>query len=322
MTTAESSVSDSISLGPGREFDVIRDLVRRWGTAARGIGDDAAVLDIPAGSRLVASTDATVENVHFRREWLDPAEIGYRAATAALSDLAAMAASPIAMLVAMSIPRDWRAAVGEIAEGIGDAARLFAAPITGGNLTGGAELALTVTVLGATARPLGRDGARVGDLLYLTGTLGGPRCALAAWESGRAPTAEHRARFARPTARIREALWLASRGATASIDISDGLVADVRHIAAASGVDACIEVDAIPVVSGASPREAAVSGEEYELAVTANRAIDEHAFAREFGVPLTRVGVITAAGAGGAEVLLRSHGKFVDLPAGHDHFSR
>src|SRR5574338_512487 len=126
---AGRSLSDSISLGPGREFDVIRDLVRRWGSAAQGIGDDAAVLDVPAGSRLVASTDATVENVHFRRGWLSPSDVGYRAATAALSDLAAMAATPIAMLVAMCVPARWRSSVGEIAEGIGRASRAFEAPI-------------------------------------------------------------------------------------------------------------------------------------------------------------------------------------------------
>src|SRR4051812_44622747 len=97
-----------MSLGPGREFDVIRDLVRRWGDSARGIGDDAAVLDVPAGNRLLASTDATVENVHFRRDWLTPEEIGYRAAAAALSDLAAMGATPIAILVALCVPERWR----------------------------------------------------------------------------------------------------------------------------------------------------------------------------------------------------------------------
>ena len=315
-------MSDSISLGPGREFDVIRDLVRRWGSAARGIGDDAAILDVPAGSRLVASTDATVENVHFRRAWLEPAEVGYRAATAALSDLAAMAASPIAMLVAMSIPAGWRDVVGEIADGIGDAARAFDAPITGGNLTTGSELALTVTVLGAATRPVGRDGARVGDILYVTGTLGGPRSALIAWEAGRSPAAEHRARFARPVARIREARWLAGHGATAAIDVSDGLIADVRHLAAASGVEACLELDAIPVVSGVPPGDAALSGEEYELVVVASNPIDEHAFAREFGVPLTRIGTMHAAVESGSTVRIRSHGKFVDLPGGHDHFSR
>lgn len=315
-------MSDTISLGPGREFDVIRDLVRRWGSVARGIGDDAAVLDVPAGSRLVASTDATVENVHFRRAWLTPTEVGYRAATAALSDLAAMAASPIAMLVAMSIPDDWRESVGAIADGIGDAARRFDTPITGGNLTSGKELALTVTVLGTTPHPLGRDAARPGDALYVTGTLGGPKRAIAAWESGRDPRPDHRARFVHPSARIREALWLAEHGATCAIDISDGLVGDIRHIASASGVDVAIELDAIPVVSGSSSQDAATSGEEYELVVAAPTPLDEHAFARTFGVPLTQIGAVSATAGDAPRVRLRSHGKFVDLSGGHDHFSR
>ena len=313
-------MSDSMSLGPGREFDVIRDLVRRWGESAQGIGDDAAILDVPAGSHLVASTDASVENVHFRREWLTPEEIGYRAAAAALSDLAAMAATPIAILVALCVPVRWREHLIRIADGIGSASRAFHAPITGGNLTSGAELSLTVTVLGYATRPVSRDGARSGDLLYVTGTLGGPGRALNAWEQGRTPSAEDRARFARPTPRIREALWLASHGATAAIDISDGLVADVGHLAAASAVDICVELDAIPVVGGASPLAASASGEEYEIAVTSSLPVDEHAFAREFGVPLTRVGVAAEA-TGVPQARLRSHGTFVDLPAGHDHFS-
>jgi thiamine-monophosphate kinase len=311
-----------VSLGPGREFDVIRDLVRRWGTAAQGIGDDAAVLDVPPGTKLVASTDATVENVHFRRAWLEPEEVGYRAATAALSDLAAMAARPIAMLIAMAVPVAWRDEVGAIAEGIGAASRAFAAPIAGGNLTRGNELALTITVLGATAHPLRRNGARVGDAVYVTGTLGGPRRALQAWASGVTPAAEHRARFARPVARIREALWLASHGATAAIDVSDGLGQDARHLAVASGVDACIELAAVPVVGDVSPMDALASGEEYELVVTASAPFDEHGFARHCGVPLTRVGVITEPAATPGIVRVRAGTTFVDLPDGHDHFSR
>lgn len=82
-------------MGPGREFDAVRALLDQWGAAAVGIGDDCAVLDVPAGSRLVVSTDSTVEDVHFRRAWLTPEEIGWRAATAALSDLAAMGSTPI-----------------------------------------------------------------------------------------------------------------------------------------------------------------------------------------------------------------------------------
>ena len=301
---------------------MIRDLVTRWGTAAKGIGDDAAVLDVPQGSRLVASTDATVENVHFRREWLSPSDVGYRAATAALSDLAAMAATPIAMLVAMCIPESWRASVGEIAEGIGEASRAFNAPITGGNLTSGTELALTVTVLGHSPHPLRRDSVSVGDMLYVTGTLGGPRCAIAAWERGGQPQPEHRARFVRPTARIAEARWLAEHGAVAAIDVSDGLISDLRHLAAASGVDVCVELDAIPAMSGAAVQDAARSGEEYEVVVAAHAPIDEHAFAAAFGAPLTRIGVATVPLYNAPDVRLRSHGKFVDLPRGHDHFSR
>jgi thiamine monophosphate kinase len=147
-------------------------------------GNTLAQPDHSAIAGSSASTDATVENVHFRREWLAPSEIGYRAATAALSDLAAMAAVPVAMLVAMSVPERWREQLGGIAEGIGDASRSFNAPITGGNLTTGSELSLTVTVLGYAARPLARDLARGGDAVYVTGLLGGPGRALAAWESG------------------------------------------------------------------------------------------------------------------------------------------
>jgi len=313
-------LSDTVPLGAGREFDVIRDLVRRWGDSARGIGDDAAILDVPAGSRLVASTDASVENVHFRRHWLTPQEIGYRAAAAALSDLAAMAATPIAMLVALCVPERWRGDLVGIADGIGDASRSFHAPIMGGNLTSGNDLSVTVTVLGNATRPVRRNGAHPGDALYVTGTLGGPRSALLAWESGTTPRADDRARFARPTPRIREAIWLAAHGATSAIDISDGLASDAGHLAAASGVDMCIELDAIPVMGHTLPIEAAQSGEEYELAVTSASRLDEHAFAKEFGVPLTRVGVATLP-LGLPQARLRSHGTFVDLPAGHDHFS-
>jgi thiamine-monophosphate kinase len=313
---------DGASLGPGREFDIIRDLVRRWGDAARGIGDDAAVVDVPAGTQLVASTDATVENVHFRREWITPNEIGYRAAAAALSDLAAMAATPLGMLVALCVPESWRPRLSEIADGIGDASRVVNAPIIGGNLTRGTELSLTITVLGSVAKPLRRDGARAGDAVYVTGTLGGTGRAMAAWEVGGMPPPENRTRFARPTPRIREAIWLATHDATAAIDVSDGLVADAGHIAAASGVDICIELDAVPVVAGETPTRAIVSGEEYELAVTTRTPFDLHAFAREFGVPLTRIGTVVPAGDERPRVRLRSRGAFVDPPPGHDHFSR
>ena len=314
-------MSENIGLGPGREFDVIRELVRRWGPTARGIGDDAAVLDVPPGSRLVVSTDASVENVHFRSAWLTPKQIGFRATVAALSDLAAMAATPIGILVALTVPHEWQQNLVAIADGIGEAARTYDAPIRGGNLARGSELSLTITALGHSVQPIGRNGAHAGDHVYVTGTLGGPERAVLALEQHQAPTPEQRARFVRPSARIREALWLAAHGITAAIDISDGLMADAGHVASASGVDLCLELDAIPVMQGVSPMDAANGGEEYELLVTSSVPLDEHAFAHEFGVPITRVGVARPPEPT-PSARLRARGAFVDLPAGHDHFSR
>ena len=309
----------SVALGPGREFDVVRELVARWGGRASGIGDDAAVLDVPAGTRLVASTDGSIENVHFRRGWLTSHEIGYRATVAAMSDLAAMASTPFAMLVAMAIPESWRGEVSAMGDGIAEAASAAGARIVGGNTTGGAVLSLTLTVLGHAERPLGRGGARAGDAIYVTGRLGGPLAALRAWEAGGAPSASARDRFAHPTPRLAEARWLAEHGAVAAIDISDGLLADLRHLTAASSVRMAIDLERVPLSGDLAARDAIASGEEYELAVTASPDLDADAFVDRFGVPLSRVGDVSAGDAG---VDVREGGTCVDLPAGHDHFSR
>jgi len=309
-------------LGPGREFDAIREMQRRWGAAAQGLGDDSAVLDVPAGERLCVSTDSSVEDVHFRRGWLAPAEIGYRAAVAALSDLAAMAARPLGMLVAIAVPPRWRDALFEIADGVGDAAQATGAPILGGDTTGGEALTITVTVLGAARAPLLRSGARAGHLVYVTGALGGPAAALRAFLRGEAPAADDRARFARPAARIPEAQWLAAHGAAAAVDVSDGLLADVGHLAAASGVRVVLDLDRLPTVAGADAREAAGSGEEYELVVTSPAPLDERAFEAAFGTRLTGIGLVHAGDGGAGDVEARSGGARVDLPAGYDHLSR
>ncbi|HRN54682.1 MAG TPA: AIR synthase related protein, partial [Gemmatimonadaceae bacterium] len=110
-------MSAHVAMGPGREFDAVRALLEQWGPAARGVGDDGAVLDVPPGEKLVVSTDTTVEEVHFRRAWLAPEEIGWRATQAALSDLAAMGARPLGVLLALTVPRDWRGELPALAEG-------------------------------------------------------------------------------------------------------------------------------------------------------------------------------------------------------------
>jgi thiamine-monophosphate kinase len=308
--------SAGVGMGPGGEFDLIRMMLERWGDLARGIGDDAALLDVPRGERLVVSTDASVEGRHFRRHWLTPTEIGQRAVAAALSDLAAMAATPLGVLVSLALPDGDTGLLPQLADGIGQAVRAAGTVIVGGNMTAAAELSITTTVLGSAHAPLTRSGARAGDALYVTGRLGGPAAALAAWNAGLTPAGAHRQRFAAPAPRLVEARWLARAGATAAIDISDGLAAEVEHLAAASGVRVELDPVSVPVMEGATFEGACAGGEEYELLVAAAATLDVAAFMARFGVPLTRVGT----------VLPRSpdtdHRARVVGRGGHDHFSR
>ncbi|MBC7790826.1 MAG: thiamine-phosphate kinase [Anaerolineae bacterium] len=307
-----------IALGGGKEFDLIRAMRSRWGNRASGIGDDAAILEVPAGERLVVSTDASIENVHFRRDWLTPEEIGYRAATSALSDLAAMAATPFAVLVALSMPEEWVPDLPAIADGIGEAASIVGAQIVGGDLTRASELAIGVTVLGHAQNVLSRSGASVGDSVFVTGTFGGPASAVLAFEHGETPGTWARERFARPQARIREARWLADHGARAAIDISDGLLADLAHIARASGVRITVDLDALPVGEGMDAIRAASGGEEYELAIAAPIGLEIETFTREFGLQLSRIGAIEA---GDARVDVTYRGDRVAPPVSWNHFS-
>jgi thiamine-monophosphate kinase len=307
---------ENIALGPGKEFDIVRSLLTEWGDTAERIGDDAAVLEVPAGEKLVVSTDTSLDGVHFRREWLNHFEIGYRATAAALSDLAAMAARPLGLVIALTLPEADRDEARAIATGIGEGASAVLCPIVGGDLSSGKVLSLTITALGSSARPLSRAGARTGQRVYVTGRLGGPAAALRAWRAGKEPTERDRVRFANPVPRIDAAIGLAERGATSGIDVSDGLIADLAHIAAASNV--CIEIDLarIPRLDGIPPLEAASSGEEYEIVVTAPE-IDVAQFSSEFGLDLTEIGRVVA---GSPRVELLQDGKQVTAPAGFDHF--
>jgi thiamine-monophosphate kinase len=309
---------DHIELGSGVEFDLIRAMIGEWGESAGGIGDDASILDVPPGERLIVTTDTSIDGIHFRREWLSSHEIGYRATAAALSDLAAMAARPLGLVMAITLPEGDRGKLLSLAKGIGESARMAGCPIVGGDLSHGASLSLTITAFGTSKKPLSRAGARVGERVYVTGALGGPAAAVRAWLAGGEPAAADRARFARPMPRIEAALALDARGASAAVDISDGLIADLGHVAAASGVHIEIDAERIPLVVGVTALDAAASGEEYELAVTAPR-IDERDFSTAFGVPLTEIGRIVAGSAG---VDLLEKGKKTMIPGGYDHFQR
>src|SRR4051794_17616824 len=176
--TDENADDGNIDLRPGKEFDLVRTLLAEWGQPAQQIGDDAAVITVPAGAKVVVTTDTSVEGIHFRREWLNSFEIGYRATAAALSDLAAMAARPLGILIALTLPKGDRNEAREIAIGIREGASAVLCPIVGGDLSAGESLSLTITALGSAARPLARSGGKVGQRVYVTGKLGGPAAAV------------------------------------------------------------------------------------------------------------------------------------------------
>ncbi|HUQ98965.1 MAG TPA: thiamine-phosphate kinase [Gemmatimonadaceae bacterium] len=318
MTEAVQPGARNIDLGPGKEFDLVRSLLAEWGRAAERIGDDAAVLQVPAGEKLVVTTDTSVEGVHFLRAWLNHFEIGYRATAASLSDLAAMGARPLGIVIALTLPDDDKREARAIAHGIREGASAVLCPIVGGDLTAGKSLSLTITALGTVERPLSRAGAKAGQRVYVTGRLGGPAAAVRAWRGGKEPNEWDRARFANPVPRIEPAIGLAARGATSAIDISDGLIADIAHIAAASKVRIEIDLERIPNASGVSRYEAASSGEEYEIVATAPE-IDAGYYGEEFGLELTEIGRVVAGAVG---VVLLDNGTPVPAPSGYDHFQK
>lgn len=284
-------------LAPAREFDLIRSFYS--GSVSGDLlvppGDDCVVLR--NGTAL--SSDASIEGVHFRREWLRLDEIGYRAAAAALSDLAAMAAAPVGALISLGVADSSDAIL--LMEGVRRCLDAFGAALLGGDLTAAPSgIVIDVTVVGHTLSPVTRVGAQPGDGVFVTGMLGGSAAALNSWLADRIPDASARAAFAAPRPRIAEARWLAEQlKPTAMIDLSDGLAGDAAHLAAAGGVQLVIDLEALPVHPSARAANAAglalSGGEDYELCFTsaeANVAPLAELFEQQFGIALTRIGTV------------------------------
>ena len=264
-----------------------------------GIGDDAALLRPASGCELVQTTDALVEGVHFL-PGSPPRSLGHRVLAVNLSDLAAMGAAPAWALLSLTLPGLDGSWLGEFAAGFGLLARTHAVALVGGNLSRGplsATVQLTGQVPSGTA--LRRSGARAGDELWVSGTLGdaaqGRACQA---DAADADARWLRARFERPTPRVE--LGLALREvATACIDLSDGLWTDLPRLAAASGCGAELDVDLLPVSAALSAlagvsawQRAVVGGEDYELCFSAPpaRAAQILELASRLGVPLSRCG--------------------------------
>jgi thiamine-monophosphate kinase len=318
----------NLGLGSGPEFDRIRAIAKTLGDRARGLGDDCAFVEA-GGEVLALSVDLSVEGVHFRREWLDGREIGWRAAAGALSDLAAVGATPIGLLASLAIPPESSSEEpGCVMDGVGAAVAESGGVVLGGDLTAGPVLTIDVAVLGRVNRPVKRSGARPGDGVWVTGWLGASRAALELLRAGRRPDTPVREAFAHPHPRISAGRWLAAREAHAMIDLSDGLAGDAAHLAAASGVALVIDLERLPLGSGVAAaaadlgvdphRFAAMGGEDYELLVALPPGISEAdttRFEQDIGIPLTRIGSVTA----GEGVSLRQGDERVSL-TGFDHF--
>ena len=309
-----------------------------------GIGDDAAVLE-HGGGQLVFTTDLLVEGIHFEPGSSSARDLGAKAVTVNVSDIAAMGASPRYAIAAVAVPQDVDAAwVMELTGGMREACAEYALALVGGDTNRAELIVLSVAVVGEVApgRAVTRSGARAGDRIVVTGSLGAAAGGLAISKASadQAATAlsepwgrELSEAFARPVARVGEAKILARSGATAMMDLSDGLAIDLSRLCRASGVGARLELGTVPVAGalelgadalGVDPRSLALSGgEDYELVATMPRGAVETARAdlfEAFGTTLSDVGEIVA---GSGVEAVHDDGSTSPLePAGWDHFGR
>jgi thiamine-monophosphate kinase len=331
---AGSRLSITPRLAPGAEFDLIRSFFAGAPSPVHpavtvGVGDDCAVVN---GDGIVLGTDLSVEDIHFRRSWLTPREIGYRAAAAALSDLAAMAARPIGVLASLAVqPSDTPDTALELMAGVRAAVETLGGVLLGGDLTRSpGPIFVDVVGVGQCSAPVLRSGAMPGDEIWVTGTLGAAAAAVRAWRTGEEPDPDARRKFAAPRPRVEEAMWLAERAVPkAMLDLSDGLGGDAGHLAVASGVSIVLSASRIPISAAAErwgPDEALAlalsGGEDFELCFAARPgSVDAHleSFHAAFGLSLTRVGEVVA---GKGVQLEAERGERRSLSGGFQHFGR
>jgi thiamine-monophosphate kinase len=308
-------------------IDRIRNRAATRGDVVLGIGDDAALLQVPPGKLLAVATDTLNVDVHFPGE-TGAAELGWKSLAVNLSDLAAMGAQPAWATLSLSLPHAGEAWLDAYIDGFQELAARYDVALVGGDTTRG-PLSLCVTVHGFVdaGTALRRDGARDGDDVWVSGTLGDAAAALAQWRAGGAADPDLRARLDRPAPRVETGMALTGI-AHAAIDLSDGLLADLGHVCAASGVGAEIELERLPASAGlrarfqADTRAAlqATGGDDYELCFTAPVAQRDavEGIAVRCGVPLARVGRIVAGS--GVRALHADGSEWQPRSAGYTHF--
>lgn len=323
---------------PG-EFDLIKKYFTRPARRARlGVGDDCALLDVPAGMELAVSTDMLVEGVHFLAG-TDAQRLGHKTLAVNLSDLAAMGATPRYATLAMALPGVDELWLAAFSRGFFLLADAHDVELIGGDTTRG-PLTVCVTVFGEV--PAGtavkRSGAQAGDEVWVSGMLGDAALGLAHVQGQCSLTPSQAAyaiaRLEAPTPRV--TLGMALRGiASAMLDVSDGLAGDLRHLAQASGVDAVVHAEALPLAAELAPafaamplaqrlRLAAGGGDDYELCFTAPLALHDavRAAAARCGVAVTKIGLMMARrGALGAVFIIDAAGNpCVPMVSGYEHF--
>jgi len=302
----------------------IRRSARGGESVVTGIGDDCAVLSVPPGHELLVTTDFTIENVHFRRDWHRPELVGRRCLRRGLSDIAAMGGEPRAAFLSLAVPsglpQKW---VDRFLKGLLDLAEEFKVPLAGGDTAqSAAGILADIVVVGSVpkGKAVLRSGAKAGEQIYVTGELGGSAAALARLGEAKPLGAEYFRHF-RPLARVAVGQWLRQRGvASAMIDVSDGLSTDLEHICQESHVGAEIEAEAIPRAQvGLGKKRVALElalhgGDDYELLFTSAAAVPSEVA----GVRVTRIGRTTQSA---GMRLIGANGKARRLEAaGWEHF--
>jgi thiamine-monophosphate kinase len=318
MRIGELELIEQIRAGAG---------ARRGAGLALGIGDDCAILRPPKGHEVLVTTDFSLEGRHFRRDWHPADSIGHRALARGLSDLAAMGARPMAAFLSLALPdeiltsRTGRRWVDGFFAGLGKLAGEFEVPLAGGDTAeapGGLVLADIVLVGSApVGRSLRRSGGRAGDLLYVTGSLGGSAEELARIAGGGELKRGGEHPHLYPAPRVRSGMELVKRKlATAAIDLSDGLSTDLAHLCAESRVGAEVSESAMPVSAGASLDQALNGGEDYELLFTAPPRIKVPP--KIAGVAVTQIGRLVRGS--GVSIFGAEGGRRALEPRGWEHF--
>ena len=309
------------------------------------IGDDCALLAPHRNEELAVTTDLSIAGQHFRLNWHQPEAVGHRVLARGLSDLAAMGARPVAAFLSLGLPRELTVPASRRAEshswvqrfldGLLALAEAHSTPLAGGDLAESSVAVADIVLAGAVprGRALLRSGAKPGDMLYVTGALGGAAAGLACLENlakaqpGRANPPRIPKKFAArlaphlyPQPRIPQGLWLQRHGlASAALDVSDGLSTDLAHLCAESGVAAEVDASALPIHPGATLAQALHGGEDYELLFTAPASARVPRSIA--GVKITKIGCIVKARAGRpALTLISPQGAQPLEPQGCEHF--